>query len=111
MKSEETTPNPSKEGNIKGVIINEPDPYQELIKTFDPEAEPNLQKLVEHMKVYITNPEDIELVKKAFALTINMHGTQKRASGEPYYLHPVEVAEILPPVNTAVPTSVEPSKM
>jgi guanosine-3',5'-bis(diphosphate) 3'-pyrophosphohydrolase len=100
MKTEKPTPNPSPEGNSSGVKIEkEADPYQAVVTTFDPEAEPNLKKLVEHMQAYITNPEEIELVKKAFALTINMHGTQKRASGEPYYLHPVEVAEILTSLN------------
>jgi guanosine-3',5'-bis(diphosphate) 3'-pyrophosphohydrolase len=102
MKSEETTSNPnnSPAGNTAPQnVLKEVDPYLELITTFDPEADPKLEKLVEHMQVYISNPDDIELVKKAFALTINMHGTQKRASGEPYYLHPVEVCEILVSLN------------
>ena len=77
----------------------ESDPYKEFYYKFDPEAEPKLQKLVANLKEYITNPEEIELVKVAFGLTVNMHGSQKRASGEPYYLHPVEVAEILTNLN------------
>ncbi|MFN8577721.1 MAG: bifunctional (p)ppGpp synthetase/guanosine-3',5'-bis(diphosphate) 3'-pyrophosphohydrolase [Candidatus Sericytochromatia bacterium] len=39
--------------------------------------------------------QELETVKKAFALAVNLHGSQKRASGEPYYQHPIEVAEIL----------------
>lgn len=101
MKSEESTPGPSKEGNIRGVINEKgaSDPYLDLVKSFDPEVEPKFQKLIEHMQTYVTKPEDIELVKKAFSLSVNMHGSQKRASGEPYYLHPVEVAEILVSLN------------
>lgn len=35
------------------------------------------------------------LVLRAFAFAIEKHGEQVRASGEPYYTHPVEAAIIL----------------
>lgn len=38
---------------------------------------------------------DIELVKKAFQLAEKAHVHQTRESGEPYLVHPVQVAEIL----------------
>src|SRR5688572_5123994 len=62
-------------------VPKETDIYQELVTNFDEEARPKLEKLIEHLKVYASSQEDEELVRKAFALTINMHGTQKRASG------------------------------
>ncbi len=38
---------------------------------------------------------DADLVRKAYAFAREMHGEQKRQSGEPYYGHPVSVAAIL----------------
>ncbi len=42
-----------------------------------------------------TSDIDQELVRKAFDLCLEYHGTQVRASGRPYYLHPLKVALIL----------------
>lgn len=39
--------------------------------------------------------EDIEKIKKAYALACQAHEGQKRRSGEPYIIHPVAVAVIL----------------
>ncbi len=39
--------------------------------------------------------EDAELLVKAYEYAKEAHGGQKRASGEPYFIHPCEVAEIL----------------
>jgi GTP diphosphokinase / guanosine-3',5'-bis(diphosphate) 3'-diphosphatase len=38
---------------------------------------------------------DVEIVKKAYYLAEKAHGNQARESGEPYLVHPVEVAMIL----------------
>ncbi len=38
---------------------------------------------------------DIELVRKAFAFAEKAHGEQKRSSGDPYIIHPTEVAQVL----------------
>jgi len=38
---------------------------------------------------------DIELVKKAYTFAENAHADQKRSSGDPYIIHPTEVAQIL----------------
>lgn len=40
-------------------------------------------------------PLDKELIAKAIKVAIQHHGTQLRASGEPYYSHPIKVAEII----------------
>ncbi len=51
-------------------------------------------ELLEKVKSY--NPEaDLDKIKAAFDLCVKSHGGQKRASGDPYYTHPFEVAEIL----------------
>jgi GTP pyrophosphokinase len=39
--------------------------------------------------------EDISLIRKAWEFCVNHHAGQMRASGEPYIIHPLEVAEVL----------------
>ena len=42
------------------------------------------------------NPNyDIELIGKAYDIAAEMHRNQLRKSGEPYLIHPLNVAEIL----------------
>ncbi|GAO39723.1 putative guanosine-3',5'-bis(diphosphate) 3'-pyrophosphohydrolase [Sphingomonas changbaiensis NBRC 104936] len=51
-------------------------------------------ELVERVKSY--DPEaDEALINRAYVFSMQAHGTQKRASGDPYYSHPIEVAGIL----------------
>ena len=40
-------------------------------------------------------PSDQEILLKAYAYAEEAHANQKRASGEPYFIHPCAVAEIL----------------
>src|SRR5277367_2016486 len=39
--------------------------------------------------------DDTEIIRKAWDYCVEHHGAQKRASGEPYVLHPLEVAQVL----------------
>ena len=39
--------------------------------------------------------EDLSLIRKAWEFTVKHHEGQQRASGEPYIIHPLEVAEVL----------------
>ncbi len=41
------------------------------------------------------NKEDKKIIKKAFNLSLYLHKDAKRKSGEPYILHPIEVARIV----------------
>jgi len=51
-------------------------------------------ELVERVKSY--DPEaDEDQLNRAYVYAMKMHGTQKRASGDPYFSHPIEVAGIL----------------
>jgi guanosine-3',5'-bis(diphosphate) 3'-pyrophosphohydrolase len=51
-------------------------------------------ELVERVKRY--NPDtDETLLNKAYIYAMRAHGTQKRASGDPFFAHPLEVAAIL----------------
>ena len=42
---------------------------------------------------------DEELLRKAYAFSMDAHGTQTRESGDPYFSHPVEVANIVHRMN------------
>jgi len=55
--------------------------------------EVTLQTLIEMVKSY--NPEEVERIKKAYAYADMLHDGQIRESGEPYIIHPLNVAIIL----------------
>ncbi len=51
-------------------------------------------ELVERVKAY--DPEaDEDLLNRAYVFSVKAHGSQLRASGDPYFSHPIEVAGIL----------------
>ena len=51
-------------------------------------------ELVERVAAY--NPQvDEDLLNRAYVYAMQKHGAQKRASGDPYFSHPLEVAAIL----------------
>ena len=51
-------------------------------------------ELVERVRRY--NPSaDEDLLNRAYVFAMKAHGSQKRASGDPYFSHPLEVAAIL----------------
>jgi GTP diphosphokinase / guanosine-3',5'-bis(diphosphate) 3'-diphosphatase len=51
-------------------------------------------ELVERVQAY--NPQtNVDLLNKAYVYAMQKHGTQLRASGDPYFAHPLEVAAIL----------------
>jgi GTP diphosphokinase / guanosine-3',5'-bis(diphosphate) 3'-diphosphatase len=51
-------------------------------------------ELIEKLKSYDPNLDE-DLVNRAYVFSMKAHGTQTRASGEPYFSHPLEVATIL----------------
>jgi GTP pyrophosphokinase len=52
------------------------------------------QDIISGIKSY-TEKVDDELIRRAYIFALEKHGTQVRESGEPFFSHPVEVAEIL----------------
>ncbi|MDE8650215.1 RelA/SpoT family protein [Novosphingobium album (ex Liu et al. 2023)] len=51
-------------------------------------------ELVERVKAY--NPDaDEAILNRAYVYTVQKHGSQKRASGDPYFSHPIEVAGLM----------------
>ncbi len=51
-------------------------------------------ELVEKVKAYDPTADE-DIINRAYVYSMKMHGTQKRASGDPYFVHPLEVANIL----------------
>src|ERR1700734_3553110 len=52
------------------------------------------QRLLE--TVHANRPaDDLDIIRKAWAFCLQQHEGQKRASGEPYIIHPLEVAQVL----------------
>ena len=48
-------------------------------------------ELVEKVKSYDPDADE-DLINRAYVFAVKAHGSQKRASGDPYFSHPVEVA-------------------
>ena len=51
-------------------------------------------ELIERVKSYDPTADEA-LLNRAYVYAIRMHGAQTRASGDPYFAHPIEVAGIL----------------
>jgi RelA/SpoT family (p)ppGpp synthetase len=51
-------------------------------------------ELVERVRRYDPDADEA-LINRAYVFSMQAHGSQKRASGDPYYSHPIEVAGIL----------------
>src|SRR5215475_10068584 len=51
-------------------------------------------ELVDQVKSY-DPAADEDALNRAYVYTMKMHGSQRRASGDPYFSHPIEVAGIL----------------
>ncbi len=51
-------------------------------------------ELVEKIKAYDPSADE-EAINRAYVFAMKAHGSQKRASGDPYFSHPLEVAGIL----------------
>lgn len=51
-------------------------------------------ELVETVKAYDPDANE-DLLNRAYVYAMKMHGSQKRANGDPYFSHPLEVAGIL----------------
>lgn len=58
-----------------------------------------IDELLERVKVYNNNPEDLNLIRKAYDYAAKKHFGQKRISGDDYIQHPLNVALILTEIN------------
>ena len=60
-------------------------------------------ELVERVRRYDPDADEA-LINRAYVFSMQAHGSQKRASGDPYYSHPIEVAGILTDLHLDVET-------
>lgn len=74
------------------MMVNQEGQAIQEIPSFDKEKE--LKQFMDLIGSYLSK-EDCDRVAKAFEVADRAHAPQKRASGEPYILHPLAVAEIL----------------
>jgi GTP pyrophosphokinase/guanosine-3',5'-bis(diphosphate) 3'-pyrophosphohydrolase len=51
-------------------------------------------ELIDRVRAYDPSADEA-LLNRAYVYAVRMHGSQKRASGDPYFAHPIEVAGIL----------------
>ncbi|MGL5043239.1 MAG: RelA/SpoT family protein [Culicoidibacterales bacterium] len=60
-----------------------------------------LADLIIKVKTYLTEDADIELINSAYSVAERAHKSQIRKSGQPFILHPLQVAYILAELNAA----------
>ncbi|OQX87343.1 hypothetical protein B6D60_04130 [candidate division KSB1 bacterium 4484_87] len=92
----------SKQQDLTKNIAKEP---RRLVLNHDEEENyrAGLRKLMRKIKKYF--PEfDAQLLKKAYEFSFCAHRDQLRMSGEPYFVHPLEVANILTELRMDIPT-------
>ncbi len=63
-------------------------------KPAGPSVNERFEGLLRHVQANRPN-EDVSLIRKAWDFCVKHHEGQMRASGEPYIIHPLEVAEVL----------------
>src|SRR3982750_4005204 len=59
--------------------------------------------LIERVRAYDPGADE-SILNKAYVFAMQAHGPQKRASGDPYFAHPLEVAGILTDLKLDTPT-------
>lgn len=64
----------------------------------------SFEQLVEQVKKYQTNDEQLNILKEAYQLASKAHANQVRISGDPYITHPLAVALILSQLELDIPT-------
>ena len=89
---------PAEDSSAPGSPANEalvPAPSSRIIPKKDaPSIDERFEALLRHAQANRPN-EDISLIRKAWEFCVSHHKGQTRASGEPYIVHPLEVAEVL----------------
>ena len=65
----------------------------------------NLEGLIDRVRRYDA-AADVDLIRRAYDFSNKVHKGQKRQSGEPYFIHPVEVAALIAELKLDVPSVV-----
>jgi len=94
--------------DTKAAVQVPPVPSLEPAKQAAPKARRRLMRqteLVDRVKAYDPDADE-DLLNKAYVYAMKAHGKQFRASGDPYFAHPLEVAAILTDLKLDVATIV-----
>ncbi|HEY2105579.1 MAG TPA: HD domain-containing protein, partial [Candidatus Binataceae bacterium] len=70
-----------------------------------PKQNDQLEELINRVRSYHPNTDEA-LIRRAYDYSAQMHGGQKRMSGEPYVIHPLNVALIIAQLKLDVPSIV-----
>jgi GTP pyrophosphokinase len=93
----EDVPNPSPSPDGDPTLLAE-SPASSRVAAPYPTDQPSIDRRFELMLQQVQSnrfSEDIDLIRKAWKFCVKHHEGQMRASGEPYIIHPLEVAEVL----------------
>ena len=71
---------------VDGHAVKNKDDYEDPDRLYD--------MLIARIRKYHPST-DVSMIEKAYALASKAHGDQRRKSGEPYIIHPLEVAYII----------------
>jgi GTP pyrophosphokinase len=99
---------PTRPGEIQAAALGEihTPPIRERAPAPKPKSARKLMRqteLVDRVRAYYPDADEA-LLNKAYVYAMQAHGKQFRASGDPYFAHPLEVAAILTDLKMDVPT-------
>jgi GTP pyrophosphokinase len=90
ITADETGAQPAPQGNTGPQPTAKTDPNRYTLDKINERFETLAQRMQANRPT-----EDIALIRKAWDFCVTHHADQMRASGEPYIIHPLEVAEVL----------------
>src|SRR5262245_7260397 len=85
MQNQSRTRAPREHRDIVGQTLPRPVVAKRMMRQYD---------LLDRVRKYNPNVNE-DLLNRAYVYAMKAHGEQKRASGDPYFSHPLEVAAIL----------------
>jgi guanosine-3',5'-bis(diphosphate) 3'-pyrophosphohydrolase len=91
-----TNPRPLALDEPAGTLVSPTPPPSPALNPIsgDPEIDANFATLL--ATVHANRPsDDLDIIRKAWDFCMAQHKDQKRASGEPYIIHPLEVGQVL----------------
>ncbi len=78
-------------------------PLALLFKSFMDGSESTFASILSQIETYLPS-QDLTLLKKAYQFSLEAHQTQKRATGDPYIVHPLAVVQTLAELQLDLPT-------
>src|SRR5215210_1571158 len=90
-------PRMQNQARLRSPVGRAPSLVPEVQAEPQPRPKPQIMRqyeLIERVRAYNPNTDEA-LLNRAYVYAMKAHGEQKRASGDPYFSHPLEVAAIL----------------